>query len=182
MNVAIHVAIQFSAIYLRDHFAYDTAGIGWTGAAASAGAAAIVLLIERLRRKWGIRLAMVASCALTGVHFLATLASPALWVQGLGYFCRGGIPAIGTLVTVALTDRSDRANVASGVALLATTGGLAAIVMPPLGGWMYASMPSAPFIVGAAALVVAQGLVWITFRPLPRREPSAGGQAAPDLV
>lgn len=182
VNVAIHVAIQFSAIYLRDHFAYDTAGIGWTGAAASAGAAAIVLLIERLRRKWGIRLAMIASCALTAVHFLATLASPALWVQGLGYFCRGGIPAIGTLVTVALTDRSDRANVASGVALLATTGGLAAIVMPPLGGWMYASMPSAPFIAGAAALVVAQGLVWITFRPLPRREPTAGGQGAPDLV
>ncbi len=181
VNVAIHVAIQFSAIYLRDRFAYDAAGIGWTGAAASAGAAVIVLVIERLRRKWGLRIAMVASCVLTAVHFLATLASPALWVQALGYFCRGGIPAIGTLVTVALTDRSDRANVASGVALLATTGGLAAIVMPPLGGWMYAMLPAAPFVAGAGALILAQALVWVTFRPVARREAGTspgGGDAA----
>jgi MFS family permease len=173
VNVAIHVAIQFSAIYLRDHFAYDTAGIGWTGAAASAGSAVIVLVIERIRRRWGLRPAMVASCALSGVHFLATLASPALWVQALSHFCRGGIPAIGTLVTVAVTDRSERANVASAVALIATTGNIAAFVMPPLGGWMYASIPAAPFLAGAGALAIAQGLVWITFRPTPRREAGA---------
>ena len=175
VSAAIHLAIQFSPIYLQDRFGYDTAEIGWTGAAASAGGAIIVLGIERLRRRRGLRAAMVTSCLLTALHFVATLASPALWVQLLGYVCRGGIPAIGTLMTVALTDRSDRAHVAAGVALLATTGGLAAIVMPPLGGWLYSVEAAGPFVVGAVAMVAAQGLVRGAFRPAearPRSQPT----------
>jgi hypothetical protein len=46
---------------------------------------------------------------------------------------------------------------------------------------MYAMLPAAPFVAGAGALILAQALVWVTFRPVARREAGTspgGGDAA----
>jgi MFS family permease len=126
------------------------------------------LLIDRVRRRRGLLVAMYVACALTAAHYVLILSSPLLAVQLVGYAGRGAMAALGTLITVALTDWCPRSQVAGGVALLATAAGVAAIIFPPLGGWLYSIDPRAPFAMAVVVIGGAQFLVWRTFRA--RRE------------
>ena len=168
IHASIHLAVQFAPLFLREEYGFDSAAIGWTGSAASAGAALLVLLIDRVRRRRGLLVAMYVACALTAAHYVLILSSPLLAVQLVGYAGRGAMAALGTLITVALTDWCPRSQVAGGVALLATAAGVAAIIFPPLGGWLYSIDPRAPFAMAVVVIGGAQFLVWRTFRA--RRE------------
>jgi MFS family permease len=110
---------------------------------------------------------MQLSCALIGLHFGATLLSAALPAQLAGFFFRGGVQAASTLTTVALTELVPRAELAPAVALFATTAGIAAIVAPPVGGWLFGWWPAAPFVAGLAILVAAMPLVGRAYRSAP---------------
>jgi MFS family permease len=168
VHAAVHLALSFAPLFLRTAYNYDAAGIGWAGSAASAGAAVILVGITRFRRRFGPVPAMLAACGLIGAHFGATVASAALVVQLAGFFCRGGVQAMSTLTTVALTELVPRARLAPAVALMAAAAGLASILAPPIGGWLYAHSPVLPFVGGALGLAVALPLVvraYATARP-----------------
>lgn len=164
MHVGIHLAVSFAPLYLRDVYAYDAAAVGWAGSAASAGAASLLLGLERYRRRHGPVPAMWAACSLTGLHFGCTILSPALGAQLVGFFCRGGVQTVSVLTMVALSDLVSRASLAPAVALLASVVGLAAIAAPPVGGWLYAQAPTTPFLAGIVVLAAALPLVGRTYR------------------
>jgi MFS family permease len=172
VHAGMYLAASFAPLYLRDTYGYDATAIGWAGSAASAGAALLLVAIERIRRRFGVVRAMWLSCGLIGVHFAAVISAPALAAQMAGFFFRGGIQTMSTLTTVALTDLVSRARLAAAVAVLATVAGAAAIGAPPIGGWLYALSPAGPFVAGIAVLAVAQPLVARAYRP----RAAAGGQ------
>jgi MFS family permease len=164
----IHLALSFAPLYLREVYAYDAAAIGWSGSAASAGAALLLYAVERLRRRRGATAAMWVSCGLIALHLAATIASPALWVQLAGFLCRGGVQTASTLTTVALSEAVSRPSLGPAVAVFATAAGISAILAPPLGGSLYALFPAAPFFAGITLLLLAVPLTPRAFGPARR--------------
>ena len=159
LHAGVQIALSFGPLYLRQRYGYDAAAIGWTGSAASAGAVALLLGIERLRRRWDAVRATWISCGLITLHYGCVVVSPLPAVQLAGFFCRGGVQTMATVVTVALTSLVPRTTLAPAIALYATVAGLAAIAAPPLGGWLYELAPAAPFAAGAGLLLLAAPLV-----------------------
>ena len=159
-----HLALSFVPLYLRERYAYDATHIGWAGSAASAGAATLLLLIERLRRRRGAVLAMWLSTGLIALHLLATVISPFLPLQLASFYCRGGFQTAATLTTVILAAAVPRGSLGPAVAVFATVAGLAAIGAPPLGGALYAWAPMAPFIAGTVLLIASLPLATLAFR------------------
>ena len=160
----VHLAISFAPLYLRDVYGYDATSIGWAGSAASAGAAVLLLAMERLRRRRGPIVAMWCSCALLALHFGATVLSPLLPVQIAGFFFRGGLQTAATLTTVVLAAAVPRQSLGPAIAMFATVAGLAAIGAPPLGGTLYAWSPGSPFLIGTLLLVLSLPLATVAFR------------------
>lgn len=173
----VHVALSFAPLYLRETYGYDATSIGYAGSAASAGAAVLLMLVERLRRRRGATAAMWCSCALLAVHLGATVVSAALPVQLAGFFCRGGLQTAATLTTVVLAAAVPRRLLGPAIATFATVAGLAAIGAPPLGGALYAWSPMAPFVAGTALLVLSLPLATIAFRVRRGGLGGAGGAA-----
>ena len=161
---AVHLALSFAPLYLRDVYAYDATSIGWAGSAASAGAALLLLAIERLRRRRGAIVAMWCSCGLLALHFVATVLSPLLPVQLAGFFFRGGLQTAATLTTVVLAAAVPRQSLGPAIAVFATVAGLAAIAAPPLGGALYAWSAPAPFLIGTLLLIFSLPLATVAFR------------------
>jgi MFS family permease len=162
--IGVHLALSFAPLYLRDVYAYDATSIGWAGSAASAGAALLLLAIERLRRRKGPIVAMWCSCGLLALHFIATVLSPLLPVQLFGFFVRGGLQTAATLTTVVLADAVSRQSLGPAIALFATVAGLAAIAAPPVGGALYAWAPAGPFLIGTLLLGLSLPLATVAFR------------------
>ncbi|HXI17265.1 MAG TPA: MFS transporter [Chloroflexota bacterium] len=160
----VHLALSFAPLYLRDQYAYDATAIGWAGSAASAGAALLLLAVERLRRRRGPVIAMWLSTGLIALHLGATVLSPLLPVQLASFFFRGGVQTASTLTTVVLAAAVPRASLGPAVAMFATVAGLAAIAAPPLGGALYAFAPSMPFLAGTALLLASLPLATAAFR------------------
>jgi hypothetical protein len=86
-------------------------------------------------------------------------------VQLGGFFCRGGFQVASNLTTVALTEIVPRATLAPAIAVMATVAGLAAIVAPPAGGWLFSVVPLAPFAAGVLLLGAALPLIGRAYRP-----------------
>jgi MFS family permease len=165
VHFGIHLGISFVPLYLGEIHGYDRAQIGWAGSAASLGTVMLLLTLDRFRRQHGPVASMCASCGAVGAHFGLALVSPATGVQAVGFFFRGGVQAAATLITVALTEAVPRSLLAPATALLATVAGFAAMAAPPVGGWLYARAPAAPFVAGIVLLTVAVPLISRAFRP-----------------
>jgi MFS family permease len=175
---AMHLGLSFSTLYLGDVYGYDRAQIGWAGSAASAGTVALLLTMERFRRRRGPLIAMWLACAFMAMHFGLTIVSPIAIVQLVGFLCRGGFQSVATQTTVALTEAVSRARLAPATALLATVVGLAAIVGPPAGGWFYGQAPQWPFVAAIATLAASLPLVTRAFRSPPAAARAAARRAA----
>lgn len=162
--IGVHLALSFAPLYLREQYGYGATSIGWAGSAASAGAAVLLLMVERLRRRLGPVVAMWCSCALIALHLGATVLSPLLPVQLASFFFRGGVQTAATLTTVVLAAAVPRPALGPAIAMFATVAGLAAIAAPPLGGALYAWVPASPFLLGTALLALSLPLATVAFR------------------
>jgi predicted MFS family arabinose efflux permease len=181
-----HVGLAFVPLYLEEVHRWDRTAIGWVASATGMGTVALLLTMERFRRRYGAVPATWLASGCTGAHLGCTVLTGAAPVQALGFFCRGGFQTMATLTTVALTEMVSRKRLAPAVALLATVAGVAAIAAPPLGGWLYARSAQLPFLVGMAVLALSAPLVARALRPAPAphaevgrppRQPAAAGAA-----
>jgi MFS family permease len=162
-----HLGLPFVPLYLEEIHGWDSTRIGWVASGTGIGAVVLLLTMERFRRTYGPTLATWLAGGFTGVHLGCTVLSGAAPIQIVGFFCRGGFQTMATLTTVGLTEMVPRASLAPAIALLATVAGGAAIAAPPLGGWLYALSPAAPFLVGIGVLAVSAPLVSRALRRAP---------------
>ena len=175
-----HLGLPFVPLYLEQIHVWESTRIGWVATAAGLGTVALLLTMERFRRRHGAVAATWLATGFTGAHLGCTVLTGAAPVQALGFFCRGGFQTMATLTTVGLTEMVPRARLAPAIALLATVAGTAAIAAPPLGGWLYARGAAFPFLVGMAVLAVSVPLVGRALRPAPGAAPArTSAQPAP---
>ena len=146
----IHLALSFAPLYLREASNGTRRRTGWSGSAASAGAAALLYAVERRRGRWGATTAMWVSCALIALHLGATTASPLLWVQFAGFFCLGWVQTASRPPPLrsAKAMRPPAPHSARRSPSSRTVAGVSAVLAPPLGGTFYALSPAAPFFAG----------------------------------
>jgi len=159
LHGGMHLGLSFAPLYLGEVYDWDRALVGWMGSAASAGTVILLLSMERFRRRFGPVRAMWLASGSMAAHFACTVLSGAVPVQALGFVCRGGFQSMATLTTVAMTEAVPRARVAPAIALLATVAAGAAIVAPPIGGWLFARAPAATFVAGIVVLALSAPLI-----------------------
>lgn len=168
LHFAVHLGVSFVPLYLGEVYGYDRAQIGWAGSAASLGTVMLLLSVDRFRRRYGPVASISAACSALGLHYLLTFLSPSGVVQGIGFFCRGGVQATATLISVRMTEVVPRSLLAPATALLSTVAGFAAMIGPPAGGWLYARAPAAPFVIG---IVLLTGTIPLIIRAFQQPKP-----------
>ena len=170
LHGGMHLGLSFAPLFLGEVYGWDRTLVGWMGSAASAGTVILLLGLEPVRRRVGAVWSMWLAAACVAAHFGCVVLSGAVPVQILGFLGRGGFQTMATLTTVAMTEAVPRSRVAPAVALLATVAAGGAIAAPPVGGWLFARAPAAPFVAGVVALALSAPLIPVALRR--RRPPS----------
>ena len=156
-----------TAFFVMDRFAVPAAqATGVTGATLTAVGLAMIaaqLLVRRLSaplgHDWTPTRLIATGAGIASLGFLATSASPLVWVLGGAYFMSGFgmgmvLPAISAAAANAVT--ADEQGAAAGTVSTAQAGGM--VVAPMLSTLLYHLRPELPFWVASGVLAVLSGL------------------------
>ena len=155
-----------TAFFVMDRFAVPAAqATGLTGAMLTAVGLAMIaaqLLVRRLTapmgHDWPPTRLIATGAAIASLGFLATSASPLVWVLGGAYFMSGFgmgmvLPAISAAAANAVAAHEQGA--AAGTVSTAQAGGM--VVAPMVSTMLYHLRPELPFWVAAGVLAVLSG-------------------------
>ncbi len=185
LTIIIFLPWTFTPLYAQEVAHTTDFAIGALMAILYLGSVAMGLALSRLRRTIGC-LVMILCFELAYIgSAILLLSSTSLSALALAFFLRGAFWSFRQVMTAVIGEVLPNPALAKGYGFFALVSGGAAALAYPVGGWMYARQPGAPFWASAlfmAAAVMATILLRDALRPTRRARVTTTVAAQPERL